>query len=161
MEREEFKKKLIENYKNKIKVKFDCKWTKCNECPFYNRVCPSDNDIYQKVMEEAWAETHGYVKKENLFVEDTEDEELEQSNEKTESTVPINLGEIQSQEQFPFDDIPISDLTIPIPRPTTPELKWGFLKETLKVLIQEERSQAQKEAYQKILKIMDGFDGVA
>ncbi|MEY8256977.1 hypothetical protein AAK706_04515 [Erysipelotrichaceae bacterium 66-17] len=99
--------------------------------------------------------------KENLFVEDTEDEELEQSNEETESTVPINLGEVQSQEQFPFDDIPVSDLTIPIPQPTTPELKWGFLKETLKVLIQEERSQAQKEAYQKILKIIDGFDGVA
>lgn len=98
---------------------------------------------------------------EKTYIEAKEDEELEQSNEKTESTVPINLGEIQSQEQFPFDDIPISDLTIPIPRPTTPELKWGFLKETLKVLIQEERSQAQKEAYQKILKIMDGFDGVA
>lgn len=77
------------------------------------------------------------------------------------TSVKAKIGEVQSQEQFPFDDIPISDLTIPIPRPTTPELKWGFLKETLKVLIQEERSQAQKEAYQKILKIMDGFDGVA
>lgn len=166
MNREKLKSKVERYCKNNLELRLICDGLFCPDCPLYiknndEERCARDDDEVKEVLGEVWAETHGYVKKENLFVEDTEDEELEQSNEKTESTVPINLGEVQSQEQFPFDDIPISDLTIPIPRPTTPELKWGFLKETLKVLIQEERSQAQKEAYQKILKIMDGFDGVA
>lgn len=151
MEREEFKKKLIENYKSKIKVKFDCKWTKCNECPFYNRVCPSDDDMYQKVMEEAWAEINGYIKKEDLRpkvnVEDTEKDvnDLTYTPSKP-GKYTDNDGKLIPQELSSISCVlKIKD-------------KWDYLKDTLKVIYEQETCISKKDAYKKVIKIMEEYE---
>lgn len=186
MEREEFKKKLIENYKSKIKVKFDCKWTKCNECPFYNRVCPSDDDMYQKVMEEAWAEIHGYIKKEDLRPKVNEEfiDNLVALLQRGATFSVINnvidcegelwMGQddqednwykwimknlfVEDTEKVVNDSKPISQELSSISCVVKIKDKWDYLKDTLKVIYEQETCISKKDAYKKVIKIMEEYE---
>ena len=67
MNREE-KKKWLEEYKNKIVMKFDCGGIGCGNCPFADTRCGTDKES-RDLLEEVWAEAHGYVKKEKVKLE--------------------------------------------------------------------------------------------
>lgn len=65
MNREE-KKKWLEEHKNMIVMNFDCGGIGigCGNCPFVDTKCGTDKEVHD-LLEEVWAEEHGYIKKEN------------------------------------------------------------------------------------------------
>ncbi|MEY8257575.1 DUF3310 domain-containing protein [Erysipelotrichaceae bacterium 66-17] len=69
MNREE-KKKWLEEHKNMIVMNFDCGGIGigCGNCPFVDTKCGTDKEVHD-LLEEVWAEAHGYVKKEKVKLE--------------------------------------------------------------------------------------------
>ena len=60
----EEKKKWLEEHKNRIVMNFGCGGIGCGNCPFADARCGADKES-RDLLEEVWAEEHGYVKKEN------------------------------------------------------------------------------------------------
>ncbi|WP_300924059.1 hypothetical protein [uncultured Dubosiella sp.] len=74
MNREELKNIIKSEFKDAIKLDFDCsgKYEGCSDCPLYK--VNNGEYVYncsginadQELLGEAWAEAHGYIKKEDL-----------------------------------------------------------------------------------------------
>ena len=67
MNREE-KKKWLKERKDRIKLDFERDGIDCGYCPFADTRCGTDKES-RDLLEEVWAEAHGYVKKEKVKLE--------------------------------------------------------------------------------------------
>lgn len=59
----EEKKEWLKARKDRIKLNFECGGIDCGYCPFLG-LCVTDKEAHD-LLEEVWAEEHGYIKKEN------------------------------------------------------------------------------------------------
>lgn len=156
MSREELKNKVEKYCGNNLKLRLMCGGLFCQDCPLYiknndEERCARGDDEVKEVLEEVWAESHGYVKKEDLRpkinVEDTEKDvnDLTYTPSKP-NKYTDNDGKLIPQELSSISCVvKIKD-------------KWDYLKDTLKVIYEQETCISKKDAYKKVIKIMEEYE---
>lgn len=206
MNREELKSKVERYCKNNLELRLICDGLFCPDCPLYiknndEERCARDDDEVKEVLGEVWAESNGYVKKEDLrpkvnevFVEDLAyllqrgatfdvirvviglERELWMGQDDQEDNwykwIMKNLF-VEDTEKY------VNDLTYtpskpekytdndgkPIPQELSSiscvvkiKDKWDYLKDTLKVIYEQETCISKKDAYKKVIKIMEEYE---
>lgn len=206
MNREELNSKVEKYCKNNLKLILMCGGLFCPDCPLYiknndEERCARGDDEVKEVLEEVWAEAHGYIKKEDLRPKVNEEfidnlvallqreatfsviknvigcegelwmgEEDQEDNwykwimknlfiEDTEEDVNALTYTPSKQGKYTDNDgKPIPQELSSISCVVKIKDKWDYLKDTLKVIYKQETCISKKDAYKKVIKIMEEYE---